>query len=107
MNDANSTQASPCPKKLGDEVDHIWLVQRMAKTAQVDLTEAFEAGDLTSEDWSAMIERCRGCAWAEGCDDWLSVPGQVAEIPPEPCLNRARMAALRMVSDLAEDISAA
>ncbi|MDJ0860307.1 MAG: DUF6455 family protein [Dinoroseobacter sp.] len=107
MTNAISTQASPCPKKLGNEVDHIWLVQRMAKTAQVDLVAAYEAGDLTQEDWAAMIESCRGCGWAEGCGEWLSVPDQSAEVPPESCLNRARMAALRMFADVAEDVSAA
>lgn len=107
MTDAISTQASPCPKKLGNEVDHLWLVQRMAKTAQVDLVAAYEAGELTQEDWAAMVERCRGCAWTEGCQDWLSIPDQSAEIPPEGCLNRARMAALRMVADLDADASAA
>ncbi|MEM8580702.1 MAG: DUF6455 family protein [Pseudomonadota bacterium] len=107
MPKAISTQASPCPAKLGKEVDHIWLIQRMAKTAQVDLVAAFEAGDLLSEDWATMIERCRGCAWAEGCSEWLSVPGQTADVPPEACLNRARMAALRAVADLGENTSAA
>lgn len=107
MTDAVSTQASPCPKKLGDEVDHFWLVQRMAKTAQIDLAAAFEAGDLTSEDWAAMVECCRGCAWTDGCKDWLAVPDQSAEIPPDTCLNRSRMGVLRACAELEKEISAA
>lgn len=107
MTKARSTQKSPCPSQLGSEVDHYWLVQRMAKTADVDLSAAYAAGELTQEDWSAMVTRCRGCAWTEGCKDWLDIPGQAAETPPEGCLNRARMAALKAALALEEDASAA
>lgn len=107
MTKAVSTQDSPCPKKLGEEVDHFWLVQRMAKTSQVDLSAAFETGELSSEDWAAMVERCRGCAWTEGCKDWLDVTSGVVDVPPEGCLNRSRMAALRAIAKLESDASAA
>jgi hypothetical protein len=107
MTKAFSTQASPCPKQLGDETEHYWLVQRMAKTSHVDLVEAFDTGQLSSEDWAEMVSRCRGCAWANGCKEWLAVPGQETQAPPEGCLNRARMAALRIAGELDAEASVA
>ncbi|WP_425091244.1 DUF6455 family protein [Tropicimonas sp. S265A] len=107
MTRALSTQASPCPKQLGQEVDHYWLVQRMAKTAHVDLAWAFDEGLLSQEEWAGMVQRCRGCAWAEGCKDWLAIPGQDTDIPPEGCLNRGRMDALKRACAMVDAASAA
>ncbi|MEM1077766.1 MAG: DUF6455 family protein [Pseudomonadota bacterium] len=92
---AHSTQDSPCPQKLGDTTEHFWLIQRMAKTAGLDLAEAMHQGALDQEDWAAMVNRCRGCAWAEGCHRWLDVVDQRSDSAPEPCLNRARMTELK------------
>jgi len=108
MTYARSTQSSPCPQKLGEEVDHYWLVQRMAKTAGVDLAGAFVSGELSETEWAGMVNRCRGCAWTDGCRNWLDEPGQSVDIPPEGCLNRSRMAGLKLAALLEqEDPSAA
>lgn len=92
---AHSTQDSPCPQKLGDTTEHFWLIQRMAKTSGLDLAEAMHQGALDQDDWAAMVNRCRGCAWAEGCHRWLDVVDQRSDSAPEPCLNRARMMELK------------
>jgi hypothetical protein len=42
-----------------------------------------------------MVTRCRGCAWAEGCEDWLNEVDQTADAPPVPCLNRTRMVEMK------------
>jgi len=92
---AQSTQDSACPQKLGEANAHFWLIQRMAKTSGLDLAQAMADGLLAQEEWARMVTRCRGCAWAAGCHEWLDVTDQAAEVPPVPCLNRARMAEMK------------
>ena len=87
---------------LGPEIEHYWLVQRMAKATGVDLVEAWDRGLLTSEDWAAIITRCRGCQWVEGCDRYLNVPTEATRTAPGPCLNKARLA--RIKAQLEESI---
>jgi hypothetical protein len=92
---AESTQASPCPKALGDETEHFWLVQRMAKSVGVDLVKASDLGELSQEDWAAMVTQCRGCAWTAGCHRWLDSRAEEVDRAPETCLNRTMMALLK------------
>ena len=80
------------PPVLGDEVEHYWLVQRMAKATGVDLVQALDAGLLTQEDWASIVTRCRGCQWTEGCGDWLDQPIDDTRPFPQPCVNRKRLA---------------
>ncbi len=89
----------PVPRQspvLGPELDHYWLVQRMAKTTGVDLVKAWDAGLLTSEDWAGLVHRCGGCAWTGGCDRFLDDRAR-SETPdlPAPCLNRSRFAEIK------------
>ncbi|EPX79808.1 DUF6455 family protein [Salipiger mucosus] len=79
---------------LGDRTEHYWLVQRMARANGTDLVAAMEAGVLDQEAWAGMVERCRGCAWADGCHRWLDRPGDALRDTPEGCENRARFATL-------------
>ena len=95
MNAALSTQDSSCPKALGDKIEHLWLVQRMAKVAGVDLAAAMETGTLSSEDWSKLVSRCRGCAWAGSCSEWLDQQFTVVENAPGECINGNAMSGLR------------
>ena len=95
MNAALSTQDSSCPKALGDKIEHLWLVQRMAKVAGVDLAAAMETGELSSEDWSKLVSRCRGCAWVDGCREWLDQQFTIVETTPDECVNGDEMIALR------------
>lgn len=83
------------PKVLGDETEHYWLVQRMARAAGVDLVAATEAGALSQEDWAGIVTRCRSCQWSEGCQSWLSQPVDEERPFPESCINRKRLAALK------------
>ncbi|SDN55463.1 hypothetical protein SAMN05216196_101886 [Lutimaribacter pacificus] len=83
--------------RLGNPIKHFWLVQDMARAASVDLADARRDGRLTTEDWAAMVTRCRGCQWAEGCQHWLRAQQQdddSAEVPPA-CANRAVFDSLR------------
>lgn len=81
-------------KPLGDTLRHYWLAQRMAKQNGLDLAQAQDQGLLPQRDWAAMVHRCRGCAWTEGCDRWLDALEHGADLPDE-CANHDRFAALR------------
>ena len=82
------------PHKLGNPNRHFWLVQRMARAAEVDLVRAAREGKLAQADWARMVKHCRGCQWAEGCEKWLA-GDETVEIPPLGCVNRHRFAALK------------
>jgi len=83
------------PPVLGTEIEHYWLVQRMAKATKVDLVKAFDAGLIFSEDWVGLVTRCRGCQWTEGCDRFLNRTDPSAQPAPAPCRNRERLAEIR------------
>lgn len=59
-------------KPMGNQRDHYWLVQRMAKALGCDTVQAMEDGTLNASDWSDMVTRCRGCQATCACKLWLS-----------------------------------
>ncbi|NIZ11658.1 DUF6455 family protein [Pseudooceanicola sp. HF7] len=59
-------------KPLGNQVEHYWLVQRMAKAVGTDLAAAYEDGRIGDADWAAMVGRCRNCQVTCACKDWLT-----------------------------------
>lgn len=75
-------------RPLGDTTVHFWLVQRMAKTCNVNTAQAVADGALKTQDWANMVQRCRSCEWTEGCQRWLDNHDttQTAQ-PPESCMN--------------------
>lgn len=79
---------------LGNLMHHVQLVSRMARATQTNLVEAFEAGDLSQNDWAKMVQTCRNCNWAGDCPDWLNRHNDISDAP-ENCLNRRRFAALK------------
>ena len=82
------------PIPLGPMMEHVRLIERMAKTNGVDLAGAMNAGRLTSDHWSEMVTRCRGCDWVEGCERWLSRHTE-SDGAPAPCENARILNALR------------
>jgi len=80
-------------KPLGDMHEHLGRVRRMAQATGVDPVAAQSVGALGQQDWAAIVQTCRGCGWADGCDRWLD-SAQTASFAPSNCLNRARLAAL-------------
>ena len=86
---------APSPQPLGDENDHYWLVQRMAKATGVDLVRAVQEGHLSQAGWAGIVTRCRGCTWADGCGHWLNAPVDETRPLPDTCINRKRLAELK------------
>ncbi|WP_223865999.1 DUF6455 family protein [Salipiger aestuarii] len=95
MPDRRPKQTPRRPRPLGDRTDHYWRVLRMARANGTDLVAALDQGHLTSDDWAGMVQRCRGCAWADGCRRWLDDPEQALRDTPHDCVNRAHFASLR------------
>jgi hypothetical protein len=83
-------------KPLGDPITHFWNVQRMARATGTDLVAAHDTGALSSEDWAGMVTRCRGCEWAEGCQEWLPEHTDGTAKAPKGCVNRRIFDALKV-----------
>ena len=87
---------------------HAALMNRMAETLGVDLTEAMAKGRLSSEGWREAVVRCAGCDDPSACLHWLSEQpapedqaGAVDEAP-HYCNTELMMARLREELGLAE-----
>lgn len=80
---------------LGPEIDHYWLVQRMAKATGIDLVQAAEADVMSQQDWAGIVNHCRGCDWAQGCGQWLNRSKDEMRDVPSKCINRSRLAEIK------------
>lgn len=80
---------------LGDENAHYWLVQRMARATCTDLVAARSENRLTEQSWADMVQHCRGCQWACGCQDWLEKLDPVGRDTPKTCANYETFETLR------------
>lgn len=83
---------------------HAALMNRMAETLGVDLTEAIADGRLPAEAWREAVVRCTGCSDPEGCQHWLAEHAEDEPAPaaaPGYCRNRDLMQSLRLA--LAEE----
>jgi hypothetical protein len=91
-------------RPLGDEKRHYWLALGMARASGADLQRALEDGRITHQDWAEVVQRCRGCSWAEGCDCWMRAqdPEAVSEVP-QACPNAGFFE--RAIAAQGEDVS--
>lgn len=74
------------------------LMNRMAETLGVDLSEAIAEGRLPAEGWREAVVRCTGCSDPEGCQHWLAEHAADEAAPdaaPGFCRNRDLMDSLR------------
>lgn len=68
---------------LGNIYRHLWLVKRLANSAEIDLDTALASGQLNQKDFAQMVTRCR----ASGCDGACALhlsklrPGEQGEVP--------------------------
>ena len=81
-------------KPLGRMMDHLWLVKRMGRSAQVDFVSAHADGTLSQQDWADIVRTCQGCSWAPRCDEWMT-KNEGRACAPSTCLNRARFEELK------------
>ncbi|MBP0482446.1 DUF6455 family protein [Sagittula salina] len=92
------------PAPMGDEMEHYWLVQRVAKATGIDLVQAMERGVLEQARWAEIVTSCRSCHWTDGCARWLEAHTEAKDAEdrplPGPCLNRRRLAQVK--ADLGE-----
>ena len=81
-------------RQLGDPNRAFWLTRSMARTVDVNLTEAMHESALVPADYAAMVTRCRMCPDPEGCEAWLAVHGAGADRVPDHCANSEMLNAL-------------
>jgi hypothetical protein len=53
------------------------------------MQRALENGVISHEDWATLVQRCRGCGWAEGCNHWMATQGEGTASVPAACPNAA------------------
>lgn len=81
------TKAHPHP--LGPENRHYWLAVTMAQKTGADMQRALEDGVIDHQDWATLVQRCRGCGWADGCNRWLAAQDRGTADVPQACPNAA------------------
>lgn len=85
-------------KPLGPEREHYWLALSMAQSTGLDMQAEIDKGTFSSEGWSDLVTRCRGCQWVEGCQRWLQSERQSDHLtadPPQQCPNAKVFETLR------------
>lgn len=81
-------------RPLGDENRHYWMAVKMAKATGTDLQSALEEGRISHQDWADLVQRCRGCAWVEGCACWMARQEAGTAEVPQACPNAATFEAV-------------
>ncbi|OED48217.1 hypothetical protein AB838_12475 [Rhodobacteraceae bacterium (ex Bugula neritina AB1)] len=81
-------------KPLGDPLFHLRLMAGMSRAVGVDLSAEFALGEISHEDWAAMITRCRACAAPNRCEAFLASNEQ-AQAPMPGCCNADQLMQLK------------
>lgn len=90
-------------RHLGDPNRAFWLTRSVARTVGLNLSEAMCRGDLAPDEYAAMVTRCRMCAHAETCEQWLAQNGAGADRVPDHCANARTLNGLITESRAGED----
>jgi len=51
------------------------------------MQRALTDGVIEHADWSQLVQRCRGCGWADGCNSWMAAQGDAGARVPDTCPN--------------------
>lgn len=73
---------------LGDPGRHFWLTRSVARSLQVNLSDAMECDLLSTVGYEALVTRCRQCQHVTACEDWLAKQAGTARHAPPFCRNR-------------------
>ena len=79
--------SDPILHPLGSENRHYWLAVAMARKTGADMQQALDQGVISHADWAALVQRCRGCDWPDGCDRWLARQDDGTAEVPAACPN--------------------
>lgn len=82
-------------RRLGRIRDHFWKTIRMAKTLGVDLATHKAQGTLSDQDYAHVVQTCRGCDWAHGCEAWMKAQSTGRPDVPQSCANYTTWRTLR------------
>lgn len=74
--------------------EHLLRVVTMARTCEVDLSTALDAGQISANGYADLVTRCSGCTQSDSCDKLLAST-KVLPQAPEYCVNRDTFAQLR------------
>lgn len=75
---------------------HAELMERMAETLGVDLTEELQTGRMTPDDVEETVLRCATCIEAGACQQFLELNhDQGTDEAPGYCRNKSLLEALR------------
>jgi hypothetical protein len=73
---------------------HADLVNRMAETLGVDLTEEMLRGHLPPQDLRTTVLNCISCSEDGACSGWLEEHAGGSDVTPPYCRNKARLEGL-------------
>ena len=80
---------------VGDPARHFFITRSVARVMGLNLTHAMQSGRLAPEGYADMVDRCRGCALVEACQEWLSTQASLATTPLPGCMNTGALTQLR------------
>lgn len=74
---------------------HFWLMQGMARTLDLNLSEALRTGRLSREAHAGAIADCCACGKTVRCMGWMAQQGAGADEAPDYCRLKPLLEALR------------
>jgi len=83
------------PAPVGDLYRHMWLTKAVSEAVGVNLSESRGEGHLEVLDYSRMLINCRNAACAKTCALWLTQQQDIANAPPDFCVNRETLKRLK------------
>ena len=70
---------------------HAGLVDRMADTLGIDLSEEIQRGHLQPQELRNTVANCVGCLDPDGCEVWLATHADGSDETPAYCRNKERL----------------
>lgn len=74
-------------QQIGDVERHFWITRSVARVMGVSLSDAMREGKITAQDYAAIVTKCRNCANAQRCQEWLAACQSITRSAPPDCVN--------------------